>query len=130
MGNALFRRKGEIIDPVHRLEGRDHIHSQRIYRPLDQELANRLAGLLKSRNTAVTQCLFQKCGIDPKVLFARMKQRDTFFYVYPCKNCGYALRNNGGNGRTDDSEPQTSYKNQIQESVQQGSKHQEFYRSA
>ena len=44
------------------------------------------------------------------------------------------LRPGPGNGKYKNcllyTSPQTSYKNQIQESVQQGSKHQEFYRSA
>ena len=83
MGDALFRRKCEIIHPVHRLECGNHVHAKGIDSSLNQQLSYRLTGLLQRRNASITERGLQKPSVNAECLFIRAEHGDGFSDMIP-----------------------------------------------
>ena len=122
----MGRNTGKIIRPGDSVESRNGADTKGINLTLDQNLAHRLDGLLKSGGAATAQNLSQNIGLELPLVFAWENLSHMAQGVDQCQNGADCFGDNGGNGAAQDAEAQNAQENQIQNRVQNRGKGQKF----
>ena len=117
MGDALLRRKRVVVHPVYGVEGGDHIHAQWIDGPLNQQLADGLAGLLQRGHAAVAQSLTQQTGVHTEFPPTQLQHGNLPVNITDAQKGRGRLGDHRGGGGADDAKTQPADENQVQHRV-------------
>ena len=125
-GDALFRRKGEVIHPRDGVERRDGPHAQGVDLALDQHFADGLHRLLQRRDRPVLQDAPQQRRANAPVLPGGAKLRHPPHHVDGGHQGAGGLGHHGRHGAAHDPEPQPADEDEVQRRVEHGGKGQKF----
>ena len=116
-GNALAGDAGEIIRPGDGIECGNGTDAQRVDLPLDQNLADRLNGLLEGCGAAIAENLPENAGVRLPLLTAGAQLRRFSEGIQEGKQGTECFREDRCNSAANNSEAQQSQKDQIQQGI-------------